>query len=89
MPYRFPVVLGNEPALMGMSDCDKLQLLSVNCSRIDVGQRNMHLMNSQNMVSPKQKNLKIVCIMLSRLIKPYIALLQVQEEKVAWHKVLK
>ena len=29
--YNFFVVPGNEPALLGMPDCEWLQLLSINC----------------------------------------------------------
>ena len=49
----FPVP-GNSPSLIGMPDCERLQLLIVNCNTIDLSHRMDKEMNSQNKISPKQ-----------------------------------
>ena len=35
---NFFVVMGNWPALLGMPDCERLQLLGINCNTTNAGQ---------------------------------------------------
>ena len=46
LPCNFFVAPGNGPALLGMLKCEKLELLSVNCTAIDTSQKKERLTSS-------------------------------------------
>ena len=70
LPYSLYVVPGNSPALRGMPDCKKLQILSVNFNTIEQSYRNISVNEQSKQDNSKTNILKLICTMMLRLIKP-------------------
>ena len=52
---HFFVVPQNGPALLGMPDCERLQLLSINCQTINDQQKGRKINEQTNQDRPKTK----------------------------------